>query len=328
MFKIKKEMLKSINFLLHHNYVPMIRKLEIENISDNIYENLSLKIHVEPEFARTFVIPLGIVHPGENIEIDDVNIKLIPEYLYSINELSRAQMFIEIYMIDEKIYEETIDIDLEPYNQWLGVNIMPETIISFSTPNHPKISEIVVKASNYLKKWGFEPSFTAYMSGNQNNVKIQMAAIYAALQESNIIYNIPPASYEVFGQKIRLPHSVLDLKQGTCLDLAMLYISCLEAIGLNPLLIIIEGHAYVGCWLEENTFSDIVIDDVSAIEKRIVDGLEEIILVEATDFVSGKNIDFDRAIKHGKDHLLDSGVFYLALDIVRGRGIGILPIKI
>ncbi|WP_156299436.1 DUF3320 domain-containing protein [Streptobacillus canis] len=328
MFKIKKEMLNSVNFLLNHNYVPMIHRLEIENISEKVLENLSLKIYVEPEFSRTFVMPIGTLHPGESIDLDSINMKLISEYLYNLNESTRAQMFFEIYMVDEKIYDEILDINLEAFNQWLGINIMPETIISFSTPNHPRISELIVKASDYLKKWGYTPSFTGYMSGNQNNVKIQMAAIYAALQETNIIYNIPPASYEVVGQKIRLPHTVLELKQGTCLDLAMLYISCLEAIGLHPLLIIIQGHAYVGCWLEETTFSDVVIDDVSAIEKRIVEGLEEIILVEATDFVSGSGINFDRAIKHGKDHLLNPEIFYLAIDIQRGRGSGILPIPL
>ncbi|CAI3211363.1 hypothetical protein [Clostridium neonatale] len=49
-----------------------------------------------------------------------------------------------------------------------------------------------------------------------------MAAIYTALQIQKIVYNNPPASYEIIGQRVRLSHVVLEQKQGTCLDLAIL----------------------------------------------------------------------------------------------------------
>ena len=79
------------------------------------------------------------------------------------------------------------------------------------------------------------------------------------------------------GQRVRLPHIVLEQKQGTCLDLAVLYAACLEAVGLFPLLFFIKEHAFAGCWLEEETFADCMVDDVSAIEKRIVPGAEEVL---------------------------------------------------
>ena len=43
-----------------------------------------------------------------------------------------------------------------------------------------------------------------YQTNNPNNVKLQMAAIFAALVQQKIVYNDPPASYEVIGQRIRL----------------------------------------------------------------------------------------------------------------------------
>ena len=48
-----------------------------------------------------------------------------------------------------------------------------------------------------------------------------------------------------------------------------------------------------------------MVDDVSDIEKRIVSGAEEVLLVECTDFVLGKKIEFDKALKHGKDYLIN-----------------------
>lgn len=64
-----------------------------------------------------------------------------------------------------------------------------------------------------------------------------MAAVYTAITEQQIIYSTIPASFEEYGQRIRLTDSVLAQKLGTCLDMALLYASCLEAIGLNALLI-------------------------------------------------------------------------------------------
>ena len=130
-----------------------------------------------------------------------------------------------------------------------------------------------------------------------------MAAIFAALVQQKIVYNDPPASYEVIGQRIRLPHKVLEQKMGTCLDLAVLYAACLEAVGLHPLLLFMTGHAFCGCWLENETFADCCVDDVSAIEKRIAENAEEMLLVECTDFVDSNVHDaerFDHAMKqHG-----------------------------
>lgn len=155
-----------------------------------------------------------------------------------------------------------------------------------------------------------------------------MAAIFAALRSWKIIYNNPPASYETIGQRVRLPHKVLEEKQGTCLDLSVLYAACLEAAGLFPLLVFIKGHAFCGCWLEQQTFCDCAVDDVSAIEKRISEGNEEILLVECTNFTFGNNVDFERAIKHGNDHLNNTTDFQYVVDIQRSRGSGIRPIPV
>ena len=63
----------------------------------------------------------------------------------------------------------------------------------------------------------------------------------------------------------------------TCVDISVLYASCMEAIGLNPLLIVINGHAFVGAWLINDTFADSVNYDISLLKKRIARGINEIV---------------------------------------------------
>ena len=143
---------------------------------------------------------------------------------------------IEVFQGDNKIFSNDESIEILAFDEWSGLLFMPEIIAAFVTPNHPKISEVLREAAVLLKKWTGSPSFTGYQTRNPNNVKLQMAAIYGALQKQGIIYNNPPASYEVIGQRIRMPHIVLEQKQGTCLDLSVLYLSCLEAVRLFPLI--------------------------------------------------------------------------------------------
>ena len=317
---------KNINFAMQQNYVPVVRNLVITNNSEEIFENLDVKITFEPDFAKEYVYNIPKLEAGQSMEIAPVRIAMKSEFLFSLTEKMIGNITISVVKGEEKLYENVNEIELLALDQWSGLNIMPEIITAFITPNHPQIATVIKAASDILNGWTQSPSFTGYQTRNANNVKLQMAAIYAALQQMNIIYMNPPASYEEVGQRVRLPHKVLEAKQGTCLDLAVLYASCLEAVGLFPLLVFKNGHAFAGCWLEEETFSDCMVDDVSAIEKRTAEGAEEILLVECTDFVYGKTVDFDKAIKHGKDHLNNINEFECVIDVQRSRGSGIRPI--
>lgn len=321
------EMMGKINFAMNQNYVPIIRSLVLTNETEEDMKELNLRISFEPDFVKTFNQNIEVLIPHSPVEISPVKLAIKTDYLASLTEKIIGNIHFELLQKDERIHEEDHAIELLAYDEWPGVLIMPEMLAAFVTPNHPAVRAVISNAGKLMKKWKGDPSFVGYQSGNPNEVKLQMAAVYGALQEYNIAYHLPPASYEL-GQRIRLPHTVLNEKAGTCLDLAVLYASCLEAAGLNPMINIIKGHAFAGAWLEEDTFPECIEDDVSALTKRLAKGIEEICLLECTDFVAGKNINFDRACKHGEDHLERPQDFLMTVDIHRTRGSGIRPIPV
>ncbi len=98
--------------------------------------------------------------------------------------------------------------------------------------------------------------------------------------------------FEEYGQKVRLSGIIKEQKLGTCLDLAFAYCRCLETAGLHPMVVVIKGHAFAGCWLEEESFAECVQDDMSALTKRIAHGINEICVVETTAFTAGKEMNF------------------------------------
>lgn len=327
--RIDGQILDSINFSLQQNYVPVIRRLNVKNESEELLEHLTLKVSFEPDFSKNYECIIERLEPCAGIEISPVRILLSTEYLFSLTERVVGVISIAVTDASNRVLGHLEqNIELLAFDQWSGLGRMPEMISAFVTPNHPCISTIIHRASEILKQWNNSSSFTGYQTQNPNQVKLQMAAVYAALHSENIIYVNPPASYEELGQRIRLPHILLEQKQGTCLDLAILYSSCLEAVGIHPLLVFKKGHAFAGGWLEEQTFSDCALDDGAALEKRVVEGAEEILLVECTDFVEGKGVNFETAILHGKGNLLPTEDFDYVVDVMRCRVGGIRPIPV
>lgn len=320
------QLTEAINYAMQQNYIPVVRSIILTNNTHEPIRDVTVKISSEPEFIKPFQTDIEQLAPGEPVEICPVKLVLLSEFLFSLTERLNGSIHIEVLCGGEKLNEGDSDIALLPYDYWQGHYILPELTAAFVTPNHPRIEEITAKAGMFLKKWTSDPAFTGYQSRNPNVVKKQVAAIYAALQAENIAYRNPPASFERLGQRVRMPYAVLEQKGGTCLDLSLLFASCLEAVGLNPLVIVITGHAFCGCWLEEQTFDDCAEDDISALTKRTADGMDMLCLVECTDFVAGKNTDFDHAEKHANDHLIDPSAFNVAIDITRCRGNGIRPI--
>jgi hypothetical protein len=326
--KVEGQFSGAINFAMQQNYVPVVRSLILTNITNQDLTNLKLKISFEPQFAKEYEINIERLLPNEPVEITPIKIILSPDFLFSQTERMVGNIHIEVFEKEMSRYLHDTTIELMACDEWAGLLTMPEIISAFVTPNHPKIIEIITKAGTYLDKWTGNPAFTGYQTNNPNIVKLQMAAIYAALEAENIVYILPPASYEVRGQRIRLPHAVLEQKLGTCLDLSLLYASCLESIGLNALLVFIQGHAFAGCWLDEDTFPECTQDDVSAMTKRLAKGIEELSVIECTDFVASNNVRFDKAEKHANDHFIKVSDFQMVVDVMRCRGSGIRPIPV
>ena len=265
--------------------------------------------------------------PANNsVCLQSFSLVLSANYFAQLTERMSGSLKIEIRSEAETIFTRTYPIDILAYDQWGGINIFPEMLAAFITPNHAVLTPIIKRAAAILEQWTGTPSLDEYQSRNPDRVRKQMAAIYTALTEQQIIYSTIPASFEEHGQRVRLTDSVLAQKLGTCLDMALLYTSCLESIGLNALIVITKGHAFAGGWLVPETFPDPAIDDVSLLTKRTAEGIYDITLVETTCMNMGHNADFDNAVKSANGKLSDPGSFILAIDIRRARHSGVRPI--
>lgn len=325
--KIEMSYLPVVNFAFQQNHVPVVREIKVANVGDEVVNDVEITLNFDPDFAVEYKTHLDMIQPGTEERISLVPVTISTDYLANLTERVLGGIRLTATSGDEQLVDNHYELSLLAFNEWGGSGIMPEITAAFSIPNHPALNQIIIRASEFLASWTGDPSFDDYQRRDPNRIKFQMAAIYEAISEKNIIYCTVPASFEDTGQRVRTVDEIFSSKMGNCFDMTMLYVSCLEAVGLHPLVVFVEGHAFAGCWLVPDSFADSVNDDPSLITKRMAQGINEILVVESTSMNSGNPSDFDRACKAGEQNF-ENKKFHYFLDISRARVAQIRPLPL
>ncbi|MDD6174904.1 MAG: DUF3320 domain-containing protein [Firmicutes bacterium] len=316
-----------VNLAMQQNHVPVISRLEIRNTTETPLENIRVIIRTEPQFAHPWETKVDALAAGASLNLGAPALHLLPEYLLGLTERIAGNLLLEAWQGEEKIGSTIRFIDVLAFDEWAGERIMPEILAAFVTPNHPQISALIRRGSEFLQKWTGSPAFTGYLSNNPNVVRMQMAALYEAIRSKELEYCVAPASFEQQGQRVRLCDTIMEQKMANCLDLTLLYAACLEAVGLYPLLILLKGHAFAGCWLEKECFAECVQEDVSLLTKRMAEGINEIAVTECTAAAKGNSAAFEQASAAAQKQLTADAFEYL-IDVRRTRGSGIRPLPL
>lgn len=112
--------------------------------------------------------------------------------------------------------------------------------------------------------------FTGYQNA-WNSVDKQVYALWNVLQKRNFRYssvsNTSLSSNVVFSQRVRTFDDALESSQINCVDGSVLFASMLRAIGIQPILVRMPGHMFVGYYMdvsktERNFLETTMIGDV------------------------------------------------------------------
>jgi Protein of unknown function (DUF4011) len=318
----------SVNIAFYQNAIPIIRELAVENELGRDLSGISVHLAAEPPFMMPGVWRIERIADRATHHIRSLDLKLDPAFLAGINASRRGELRIRVEVSGETLAEQTIDVNLMPPSHWGGVNTAPELLAAFVRPTDPSVDVILREASSKLACAGRIDAIDGYRKGTKARAWEIADAIWAALVSHAISYVLPPKSFERFGQQIRGPSEILSRKVGTCLDITLLYASCLEQAGLNPILVLTEGHAFVGIWLLDEDFSSCVIDDPQMLRKRVQ--LDEMVLVETTLLTGSNPGRFKQAVEAGRKLVAEDAEasFELAVDVRRARSAKIRPLDL
>jgi hypothetical protein len=140
----------------------------------------------------------------------------------------------------------------------------------------------------------------------EKQVRQQAEAVFRALKQSRISY---VSSIYTFGnypgetQRIRLPRETLQLNNANCIDVSVVFASAMENLGMQPLVIIVPGHAFTGVRLGRDS--------------------QKVLYLDLTVLPTGT---FTQAVKRAEEWIQKSSADeVLTVDIGAARSLGIYP---
>lgn len=304
----------------------LIGDVFVSNESNKALKNIQFEAKFTSNILSPISVFLGDVPAGENIsfEVDDPTIDV--DKLEMLTEIETCTATYKLLVNGKVAAESTGRITICPYNQWNAALIL---LPAYMTPNHPNIISVLKNASKWMLVNGMNPSLEGYQSDGKR-VEQMIGAVYNAVKESNIIYSNPPASF--FGpQRIRLCETVFEEKFATCMDMTILFASCLESFGLHPVLITAPGHIFAGVWLNsKGRLQEPVLSDAKLIQRYVEDGQH--VAVECTAMNVGKDISYQEAKKIANNTLkaiADNNIpDHECIDVQIARSMGIRPLPI
>lgn len=243
-------------------------------------------------------------------------IELTPSFdfakIYDITSSAPASVEVEVTTIDGTLLDfasESVKIPSVNVVPWQiksneeVVSLFPfvTTLVTPEDRDH-EIQKLITEAGKLLP----EMSISGYTSDPQHTVRIAYA-IFMALNRRGMIYTNVTGGYFNSSQNVKLPAQSLQTGSANCIDGALVFASAFEAIGFEPVIYIIPGHAFVGIRLQPG-------GDVLPIETTVVSG---------GDFEAAVNIATASVEMHkGKSAL------YYELDVKQLRRLGLTPVNL
>lgn len=312
---------ENLNYVSFHNNENFINSIYIT--SNTHIDAPTVEIAFASDIAEIYTENITELQASESYVIENPKIVFKPLVLSSYTDSFKDVIYITVKDASgNELTKYSKNIEIQAHDFW---NISKtEMLASFVTPNSPVLSNLLTLAETKLKKINPSLSFNAYQSNNINYVNQQFSAIYQAVQDQHIRYQVASASAHIRGgQRIRSCESILHDKTGNCLDLSCLLASLLENVGLHPLLVLFDDHAYVGVWTCADPYPNSLIEDRETVLKHSAINIHDIILAESTMLCSSES--FDTAVNEADKNLKIKN-FELALDIYRSRLNGYKPL--
>ncbi len=124
------------------------------------------------------------------------------------------------------------------------------TFAAYVNEQHPYVEKILREALDL----GIVDSFTGYQSGDPKEVYRQAYALWDALTERDVRYadiTVMAAENQVVSsQHVRLIDESINNAQANCVDGSVLLASLLRKIGIEPVLVFIPRHCYLGFYVD------------------------------------------------------------------------------
>jgi hypothetical protein len=213
----------------------------------------------------------------EEIQLSDVapggqrSLSFAPTFLprfYDNREIIAATVHVTFSDISgtKKIDEITVPVHLRSAEDiyWgSGFKYAP-FIASWVTPHDAMIEKTLAEAKSYTPDRRL-PGYENWKSPAEQEQEtfLEAKAIYDAVKKMGLSYVKSSATLggnKSTSERVRMPRVTLNRNSGNCIDAAVLYASLFENLGMEPSVVLVPGHAYVGVRVSQGSNQFLFID--------------------------------------------------------------------
>jgi hypothetical protein len=172
---------------------------------------------------------------------------------FGLDEVRRATLNVRVTDVNTgTVYAQTRPVLIHAGSDfyWGKQFANAQIVARWVTPHDSSVLQLIADAKPYIRNGRFagynSPRTPAQLKAQ---VTQQAQAIFTALKRSQLSY---VTSIFTFGdqsgwaQRIRLPRETLSLKTANCIDVSVAFASAIENLGMDPVIVIVPGHAFTG----------------------------------------------------------------------------------
>jgi len=335
--KLKIEHLSTFSLAAQQNAYPLFRNLTLhyptfDNELSEDFEPLNhlvVKLTSEPELFTPEEWLIDEIRPGQVIALQQKDLNIPHNILFNLTEEMRVSVILTVNALSDSeavLAKNKMSIAVLPANFWGGESRQPDLLAAFVKPNGVYVESLVKQVTEILEKNGHGRSADGYQSNTREKPYLMTAALWNVIFSQRIAYVTPPQDFARQGQRIRLAADISASKIGACLDTSLLFASCIELMGLNPVIALGKDHAFVGVWLIDERFPVLTTDDPMDLRKRI--DTRDLVLFESTLVTNDTPVTFEQAKAYARDLISEDKEenFVYVIDIKQARARKIRPI--
>jgi hypothetical protein len=187
--------------------------------------------------------------------------------LYNNHEIAAATADVSITdMAGHGIYETTAPVRLRSSEDmyWGNHFRYAPFIASWVTPHDLHVESVLKAAKAFIPDHRL-PGYESWKSLDQQEQETyrEARAIFTALKQMGLSYVKSSATFgdhKNVSERVRMPRVSLGQSSANCIDAAVMYASLFENLGMDPTVVIVPGHAYVGVRVAPNVEKFLFID--------------------------------------------------------------------
>lgn len=266
---------------LLHNDRDLFRRFMLRSFSDSPLHGVDVFVELHTNegtypWRQSFVLDSPVLDLQRKVRI-----ALTSNLARTVDEVLRTSLYVKVTWGPHEVFSQTFAITLAPVDQWADTDDARSFLPSYIFPRDAAVRSVIRNAEHFVTALRDDPTagFDGYQALDPKaadpaaNVDKQVQALwYSVVYKVPASYINPPPTYAVASQRIRTPSEVVAGGYGTCIDLALMMASCLEAVEIYPVVFLLNDHAFPGYWRTDKARGSFLATQWSATPGAAADG--------------------------------------------------------